>query len=68
MNMEEFNSAPAPVQEAVRTLHERQPDGTPDFEDFVKRVHPPAGIIKDHHSINWCGMYVAIMEDGSTHT
>ena len=49
---------------SLKTLFLRSPDGSITWENFISRVNY-------HHSyisLNWCGMFVGIEEDGYAHS
>lgn len=43
------------------------PDATPRWLDFCKRVHPTFGM-DGAITVQWCGMWLAIERDGYTHS
>ncbi len=57
-----------PQRKAIKLMFDRNPDGSPTYRDFRKRVVPMyvgggAVALPD-----WCGMYCGIERDGWTHT
>ena len=56
-------------QAALYALFQRNSDGATSYLAFRRRAHGPSGdVLGNYIGLLWCGMYVGIEQDGSTHT
>jgi hypothetical protein len=67
LSQSEFDALPEPQRVKIRSLFSRQIRYT-EWTTFLNVCYPPTPMSNFVAVADYCGMFVAVLEDGSSHT